>query len=253
MRSRNDADLGVDFAAPLLLLEQRVALLVGEPGALGFGRERLGAGCLACAERRDRAVGQIGERRDLHDHDHRMDHDARKVRAVGKHRIGIDEIQRRDDAPRWSRRRSGSRASSTTPPRRRARRRTPCACRSGRRRRRSAARAARRRRQATRTRCSASGGRPDRAATAGWRRRTARARTPASAINDDAAHGRECADAGGQGPEQGDQHLAEGEAELEQSGAHREAPCGKVGRDQQGKADAADQRRSRGRAARPAR
>jgi hypothetical protein len=42
----------------------------------------------------------------------------------------------------------------------------------------------RRRPQAMRTRCSASGRRPDRASTARWRRRTAAARTPASGSGD---------------------------------------------------------------------
>ena len=53
-----EADLGVDLVAPPLLLEQCVALAVGEFRPLGLGRQRLGAGRLRLPERRNRAVGQ---------------------------------------------------------------------------------------------------------------------------------------------------------------------------------------------------
>ena len=204
--------------------EQRVALAVGEPRALGLGRQRLGAGRLRLLERRDRAVGQVGERHDLHDHDHRMDHDARKVRAVGKHRIGVDEIQHemmhrdgrardQDREPAAPHRDHGERGEE-----RHVHVDLVAAAGVLQHQQRDDARERRgrdvAREVADRIAHPQHGG--DAAQREPERKRRDQGR---------AAHRRERADAGGQGPQQGDQHLAEGEAELEKSGAHSEAPA----------------------------
>ena len=86
-------DRSIDVAAACFLLLPRGKFLFRQLGAFRLGGNRFGIGSLGGIKGRDQAACEIGKRPNLREDDHRVNKNAGKLGAVGKHPIRINEVQ----------------------------------------------------------------------------------------------------------------------------------------------------------------